>query len=312
MLAHKTRSTKLLSALAITQLLFACGGGGGTDTPVAVDPKTKETALEIRLASTLIEVNSMGTRYFRGRLDQAYVTNFWKPKTLANNGCHQFGVTNPDNSPSVGDSSVHNHTNCVTTYKQDTNASTYSNTEQSELVTISEPSFPSNASWTYVDKQTTTNQITFRLNLDDKINFNGVRTDKGEQVQKSSGSADGSQVDSTTYAATSRETSDFGQTDVSISGNISCQYASGVFVNGDCTASTATLTGTIYGNSIKASMRQLTGLPETHEISYGDKKITIIVKTDANNPYRNQLTVKTSTGESFALTGEETSRLRFY
>jgi hypothetical protein len=314
MFAHITRTVKVISALAITQVLIACGGGGGGETTaVVVDPKTKETAMEIRLASTLVEVNSMGTIYIRSRLDKAYVDNTWKATPVTTDGCMQFGVTNPDTIPSLGDSRFYNNTKCVYPYKGDTGALTQTATGLYELIAISDPNLPNNAAWIYEDKLTTTSQLTFKLNLSGKINFNGERTDKGIQTQKTTALVDGSQIDILTVTATSRETSDFGVSEVSISGNISCKYAVGILVNGDCSASTGTLTGTIYGTNVNSTMHQLAGLPETHEISYGDKKITIIVnKIDLNEPSLNQFTIKTSTGETFSLTGEETGRLRFY
>jgi hypothetical protein len=186
-------------------------------------------------------------------------------------------------------------------------------TGQGELVAISDPTLPTNAAWNYEDKLTTTSELTFKLNLAGKINFIGDRTDKGLVVQKISGFADGSLQELINVTGTSRETSDFGLSEVSILGKLSCTYPPGIITNGDCSASTGSLTGTIYGVNVNATMRQLTGVPETHEISYGDKKFTVVVnKIDTSNPMLNQMTIKTSNGESFEVTGEETWRLRFY
>jgi hypothetical protein len=315
MFAHITRPVKIISTFAIIQVLFACGGGGGETTAVVVDPKTKETAMEIRLASTLIEVNSMGSFYLRSRIDTASVESQWKatPITTSPNGCFQYQVANLDSIPNAGDTYSYNYNKCVFAYKDDANAMTQTATGQGELVLLTNRNLPLDAPWSYEDKLSTTSQLTFKLNLAGKINFNGDRVDKGLQLQKASGFADGSVLELFSTTATSRETSDLGLSEVSISGNVSCKYATGIIVNGDCSASTGTLTGTIYGTSVNATMRQLGGLPETHEISYGDKKILIVI--DKIDPIRsgfNQFTLKTSNGETFAFTNEETSKLRFY
>jgi hypothetical protein len=316
MFAHITRPVKVISTLAITQMLFGCGGGGGGEaTAVVVDPKTKETAMEMRLASTLIEVNSMGSFYARTRIDTAFIESQWKatPVTTARNGCYQYQAANPDGIPNAGDTYSYNYNKCVFAYKDDANAMTQTATGQGELVLLTNRNLPLDAPWSYEDKLNTTSQLTFKLNLAGKLNFNGDRVDKGLQVQKATGFADGSVIELFLTTATSRETSDLGLSEVSISGNVSCKYATGIVVNGDCSASTGTLTGTIYGTSVNATMRQLAGSPETHEISYGDKKILIVV--DKIDPVRNdlnQFTLKTSNGEIFALTIQETSKLRFY
>jgi hypothetical protein len=228
-------------------------------------------------------------------------------------GCSRFGVTNIDGVPSVGDIGFYDNSQCVFPYKKDPTAMTQSATGQYELVAISAPLLPANAAWIYEDRFSTTSQLSFKLNLAGRILFNGERTDKGLQVLKATNFADGSLHENLTFTATSRELSDFGLSEVSIFGDISCTYATGVLANGDCRESTGTLTGAIYGVAVNAAMRQLPGAPEIHEIAYGDKKIIVTVnKVDLGDPSLNQFSVKTSGGEVFALTGEETSRLRFY
>jgi hypothetical protein len=316
MFAQFTRPVKVISTIAITQVLFACGGGGGSETTaVVVDPKTKETALEIRLASTLIEINSMGSFYLRSRIDTAYVESAWKatPITTSPNGCYQYQASNSDNVPNAGDTYSYNYNKCVIPYRGDATAVTQTGTGQGELVLISNRNLPLNAAWTYEEKLSTTSQLSFKLNLEGKLNLNGERTDKGLQTRKSTGFADGSQIDLMSITATARETSDLGLSEVSILGDISCKYATGILVNGDCSASTGSLSGVIYGTSVNATMRQLPGAPETHEISYGDKNILIVVdKTDPIQNNLNRFTLKTSNGETFALTILDTAKLRFY
>jgi hypothetical protein len=77
---HIHRSFKIIAALTISLFLLACGGGDdGVVATTVIDPTLKDSALEIRLAPPLIEVNSMGTNYYRAHIDAATLKSYWAP-----------------------------------------------------------------------------------------------------------------------------------------------------------------------------------------------------------------------------------------
>jgi hypothetical protein len=305
---------RFIAVAVFSHALIACGSGGtaGGDSEAAVERKLKENAMEIRLASTLLEVGSMGTNYIRSRVDSAYLEFTYKAEPVTTDGCVEYGAENPDAIASAGDNYFYKTTNCVFAYKADPVALTQSSTGKAEIVELSNANLPVDAPWRYEDRLATTSKLKFRLDFAGKIKFNGERTDSGLVTQISTGHADGSQIDKSTAVATSRELSDFGLSEVTISSGILCKYAAGVSVNGDCSASTGNLIGTIYGVAINASMRQLPGLPETHEISYGDKKLIVTIDKIEENRLDSQFSMKSSSGDTFVLTGKETSILRLY
>jgi hypothetical protein len=315
--SHVSITTRLPWALRLAILaastLTACGGGGNSGSAAPAAPTSlADTRVAIKVVANLLEASPLGIG--EAYLEKSAPTVTWAVASSSSSrpfagGTRSLVVVNADGAPSVGDSETGDDMNTMYRHLSGT-LGTFTFRYVWTLGAISDPATLASGVWTSAEDYVGTAASQFGAIDIAGHAFDQTNSGSFTRTWAADHRPKGMQVDTATLRASGTETSSLGASSVTVSSNYTCTYPAGVAAS--CDTVNATLTGTVYGLPISATMTKLAGTTPSYEIDAGAglKWVVSLVTYDAASVRNRRFSLRLPSGELIALTGEDTNWLR--
>jgi hypothetical protein len=300
-------------AVLAASTLTACGGGGSSGNAAPAAPTSlADTRVAIKVVANLLEASPLG--FGEAYLEKGTPAVAWAGASSSTSGPFASGtrsvvVVNADGAPSVGDSETGDDVNTMYRHLSGTLGSLTFRYVWT-LRSLSDPATPAAGAWTAVEDFVGT--AAWQFGAIDIAGHAFDQTNSGSfaRTWTFDHSAKGSQVDTATLRVSGTETSSLGASSIAVTSSYTCTYPVRGAVS--CDTVNGTLTGTVYGWAINATMTKLAGEMPSYEIDAGGglKWVISLVAYDANRVRGRRFSLRLPSGELISLTGEDTNWLR--
>lgn len=318
-----TWATMVLVTAPMAAFVAGCGGGGESSTPevtlnpigttaiTRTAPLTADDVLAVKLASILIEVSPSTATFFNTAIDAGALTTWAEAPGSSGTGCPTTTREKQRPLPVTVDTIVTTY-DCFFVHGNHLTAPSslvYKGAQTRTLEELSDPQMPLGAAWRYREQWVSRATADYVFQLLDGTAMDGKPSGDTTYANLAEHAADGSQVDTTTFETHGTETSSRGNSDFTMRSVIRCTFNPGGLQAGTCVNTTARLQGTVYGQTVDATLTRQSTDPLTYVIDNGAQRTTIVVEKVGPEIFESRYRIRTPSGADVLLTGEDTNWL---
>jgi hypothetical protein len=288
--------------------MSACGGGGDSAVATPTAPKTlNDDFIAFKLALIMFSDGPLGNQESRTRGTAPYG---WDKKTATetfpclrsdNLQTQVLTYTNPDGIPSVGDKrSI--KLNCTS----NNNPMNVDWRFDSEILSLTAPSFPMNQDWTLVENHSFFTSYSYATTLQGReFTFRETVRLETNGTYTTAHSANDTEIQSAKRVSKFVETTQPVGSELIRTTQYSCKYPAGISINPDCSDTTVTAVGTLSGVSINAKLVPVAGNPTKFEIVDGAIKYSVQFTAHPTLQLDDKYTVTLPSGRVINGSGED-------